>query len=108
MRRISVWIWTALMLVVTTMPAWAQSDGRRGSYWHNDWGWGHMIFGSVMMFVFLGGFILLIVLLVRWTGTGGGSGPQQRSTPRTILDKRFAKGEIDKKEYDERKKTLSE
>lgn len=107
MRRISVWIWTALMLAMTTMPAWAQSDGRRGTYGHGDWGWGHTIFGSVMMFLFMGGFILLIVLLVRWTGAGGG-GRQQSSTPRTILDKRFAKGEIDKKEYEERKKTLSE
>lgn len=79
--------------------------------WGWDWGWGHMIFGSLMMILFWGGMILLVVLVVRWLGVGsaGGSGaaPPYRSA-RDILEERFARGEIDKDEFEERKRLLSE
>jgi putative membrane protein len=68
-----------------------------------------MMFGGVMMIVFWGGIILLVVLLVRWIGGSSQSGSpnaRPRVTPLDILKERFAKGEIDKKEYDERKKAL--
>ena len=37
-------------------------------FWPHDWagGWSHMLFGSFGMFLFWGGFILLIALAVRW------------------------------------------
>ncbi len=70
-----------------------------------------MMFGGVMMIIFWGGIILAIVLLVRWLGAGGSpnsSGNSARMTPLDILKERYAKGEIDKKEYDERKKVLTD
>jgi putative membrane protein len=70
-----------------------------------------MMFGGVMMIVFWGGIIVLIVLAVRWLGTGspGVSGSHfPRKSPRQILEERFARGEIDKDEFEERKRLLSD
>jgi putative membrane protein len=52
---------------------------------------------------------LLIVLLVRWiavTDGGGRGNTPARPTPLEILQERFAKGEIDKQEHEERRKLL--
>ncbi|HEY7609199.1 MAG TPA: SHOCT domain-containing protein [Alphaproteobacteria bacterium] len=73
------------------------------------WGWGGMVFGTLTMFVFLAGVVVLAVLLVRWLGGGAGHGHDPFSARRTaleILQERFAKGEIDKQEYEERRRVL--
>ncbi|PJK30341.1 hypothetical protein CVT23_07355 [Minwuia thermotolerans] len=79
---------------------------------HGDWGWGHMLFGGIMMVLFWGGVIALIILLVRWLGSSHGQsfagGNGQRSSARHILDERFARGEIDREEYEERRRALDQ
>ena len=60
-------------------------------------------------FVVIGGIIVLIVMLLR----SGRTPPPRRSdgwrqTPFEILSERFARGEIDRREYEERKGLLSE
>ena len=58
-----------------------------------------MIAGPVLL-------IVLVVVLVRWM-TGQRDMPRDRiRTPREILDERFAKGEIDREDYEARRKTL--
>ena len=70
-----------------------------------------MIFGSLMMIAFWGGLILVVVLAIRWLS---GSAPHKRDEPvrrdraLDILKERFARGEIDKDEYEERKRLLSD
>lgn len=112
MRRLIAPIMTMLLLTLWASPSLAQVPGDRDFWWHPGWGWGHMIFGGLMMIAFWGGLILLIVLLVRWLGGGGASShappSPSRQTPLEILQARFAKGEIDKEEYEERRKVLSE
>ena len=50
--------------------------------------------------------VVLIVALVRWF-SGAGEMPRDGSrTARQILDERFAKGEIDREDYDARRKAL--
>ncbi len=97
-------------LALVSLPAYAQGAGEP-RYWHHgwDWGWGHMLFGGLMMLVFWGGIILLIVLGVRWLGRGpeSDSGSRARPTPLEILEERFARGEIDKEEFEERRRMLS-
>jgi putative membrane protein len=62
-----------------SFQAQAQDYADRPGYWHygGDWGWGHMLFGSLMMILFWGGIIVLIVLAVRWLG-GGSAGDARR------------------------------
>lgn len=103
----------ALPTALVSLPAWAQAQSDRSSFWHSgwDWGWGHMIFGSFMMILFWGGLILVIVLAVRWIGGGYSHGPQPpagHKTPLELLQERFARGEIDKEEFEERKRLLSD
>lgn len=89
----------------------AQPATERDFWWHPAFGWGQMMFGGLMMIVFWGGIILLIVLLVRWIGpasSDGREGTSRRSRPLEILQERFARGEIDKQEYEERRKILEQ
>ena len=94
-----------------SMPALAQTSADRPDYWHYGWGWGHMIFGSLMMILFWGGIIVVIVVAMRWLGSGSSHGTTP-ATPRNkaldILQERFARGEIDKEEFEERRRLLSD
>ena len=79
-----------------------------GMMW--GWGWSGMIFGPLFMILMFAVVITVAVLLVRWTG-----GPWQPPhpppagrTPLDILKERFARGEIDKDEFEERRRVLGE
>lgn len=62
--------------------------------------------GFIFMMFFWVLIIIGIVYLFRW-GNRGGEGYPREKTPLQILQERYAKGEIDKKEYEEKKKELS-
>jgi len=92
-------------------PAFAQYYGNRGMWWGHGWGYGGMMFGGLLMIIFWGSIIVLAVLAVRWIAGNNSqreAPPQPRQSPLDILKERFARGEIDKKEYEERKKTLTQ
>ncbi len=89
-------------------PASSQTWDGRGWMWHHNWGWGFG--GGLGMILFWALIVFLIVLAVR----GVSSGRAERAAPaRTtdsalqILQERFARGEIDKTEYEERRKVLA-
>ena len=70
--------------------------------------WYGMIFGPIMMIAF----VVLTVLIIAWAlrafGLGWQSGPQGRNTPLDTLSvDRFARGEIDRAEYEDRRRLLS-
>lgn len=77
--------------------------------WNGGWhGW---FFGPLMMIIFIAIVVVVVVLLVKWLGASGhGALPHHPSakTPLTILQERFARGEIDKEEFEERRRLLSE
>jgi putative membrane protein len=60
------------------------------------------------MIVLIAAAIALVVLLVRWlSGTRRSSdGAKSGKTPVDILRERFARGEIDKEEFEERRRIL--
>ncbi len=87
------------------MPCTA--DGR--AMWNHmgyGWSWG-MGFGMLGMALFWIIVIVGIVALVRWLVAGGtsASGPPGK-TAMEVLKERYARGEIDKKEFDEKKRDL--
>jgi putative membrane protein len=71
-----------------------------------------MIFGPLIMILVLAVVIAVVVLLVRWLGgpwqaAAPHQGPPVR-TPLDILKERFARGEIDKEEFAERRRVLGD
>lgn len=67
-----------------------------------------MIFGPIMMIAFIVLTMLIIAWALRAFGLGWQSDPQARNTPLDTLKHRFARGEIDRAEYEDRRKLLSD
>lgn len=72
---------------------------------YGPWGW----CGAGMMLVWLVFLVLIIVgvvLVVRSLSGGGISGRSGGSRALDILDERFARGELEQKDYEERQRLL--
>jgi putative membrane protein len=121
MKRVSNLTPAAAGAAVALTPAllWAQQPPEPSRYGYGpymmDWGggWYGMIFGPLFMILVLALVIAVAVLLVRWLG-----GPWQSvqpphhmqpgRTPLDILKERYARGEIDKQEFEERRRVLGD
>jgi len=69
-------------------------------------GWGPGV-GWVFMILFWALIILGIIAIVKWlTGTTSGTGSLPPKSARQILDERYARGEIDQEEYEQKKRDL--
>lgn len=70
--------------------------------------WYGMIFGPIMMIAL----VVLTVLIIAWAlrafGLGWQPDPKERNTPLDTLKHRFARGEIDRAEYEDRRRLLSD
>ncbi len=105
MNRLS--LWGATLLGTLTLPwlAWADVAGEGTHGYGHMWGGGaHWIFGPVMMILFVGLIVAVVVLIVRWLG-GAGARPK---AAQDILEERFARGEIDKDEFEARRQALQD
>lgn len=91
-------------LVPTT--AGAQMYGYQPGWGHGGWSLGHMAIGGFMMILFLAAIIVLVVLAVRWLGGSHAQPAPGRKAALDILEERFARGEIDKDEFEERRRLL--
>lgn len=101
------WAWAFVGLVPLLGPAIAAAQERAP-----EWGWGmHPMWGvwglgmTLMMLVFWGVVITALVLAIRWMA-------RQTAGPRPdaaleILRQRYARGEIDKNEFEARKRDLT-
>ncbi len=70
---------------------------------------GGMGFGGIGMLLFWGLLIAGVVLLVRWFGAGPSSSalpPVRGKSAVDILAERYAKGEIDKEEFEQKRRDL--
>ena len=109
----------AVSAAVVLAPAlsWAQSPGEPDRYLygpHMMWGgWYGMIFGPLFMILVLVAVIAGVGLVGRWFGMPWYGAPPPHPappgrTPLDILKERFARGEIDKEEFEERRRLLGE
>lgn len=76
-------------------------------YWESN-GWS--FFGGLMMFLWWALVALAVVWLVRYAARNAGDRPGVGRVGESALDilkKRYAKGEITKKEFDEMRKDIS-
>jgi putative membrane protein len=93
--------------------AQSQQDFDRYGWGPHMMGWGGLLLGPLFMIFGLVLTIAVIMLLLRWIS---GSGhhidrilhPGAGSRAVDILKERYARGEIDKQEFDERRRTLGE
>ena len=106
-------------IVLAPAWVWAQQPSEPFGYGYGpymmDWGggWYGMVFGPLFMILVLAVVIALAVLLVRWLGGAWhGTQPphhvQPGRTPLDILKERYARGEIDKQEFEERRRVLGD
>ena len=77
-------------------------DGTWGTGWGPGFG-----FGFIFMILFWGLIIFAIVAIVKWiSGTSANTGAPPTKTARKILDERYARGDIDKEEYEQKKRDI--
>jgi putative membrane protein len=108
-------------LALASLPAWAQQNPppggnpapnfAYGQMWHHGWGWHPGLFlAPFVLLLALIGAVALIVWLVRWASWGHHNHwhpPAHGRTALDILEERFARGEIEKNEFEEKRKLLS-
>ena len=127
-KRVGVGIFLGTV-ALSAIPVWAQQnsapDGNAGQFrdydhmWHHGWGWHPgMFLAPFVLLLALIGTVALITWLVRWVGDGRyhhvlhgrphdeiGWHARGRAAI-DILEERFARGEIDKAEFEEKRKIL--
>ena len=63
--------------------------------------------GGIMMILWWGVIIAGIVALVKWIASQSHDARDEKKSALDIVQERYAKGEIDKKEFEEKKKALA-
>lgn len=95
-----------LLLGGPLLWGWGGGGGMMGGGTGGAWPlW--MGFGFIFMVVFLALLIAGVVLAVRWVSGEAGSAAEPRESALDILRKRYARGEMDKAEFEAKKKDLA-
>ena len=76
-------------------------------------GWAWMFLGPLMMILFVAAVVILAALALRWSASRGAHPGARRpaghaGTALDILEKRYARGEVDEAELEERRRVLGE
>lgn len=64
------------------------------------WGWGAALIWAILLLIILAGIVAAIIFAIRQSSGPRSSGAEQ------ILAERYARGEIDEEEYQQRRRTL--
>ncbi len=106
----------ALMTLFSSEPALAQYGNNQGwqmgpgmmGGWGSGWGMGW--FGGIFMIIFWILILVALVFFIKWLVQSTGrsqTGPAAGNRALEILKERYARGEIDKSEFEEKKKVLT-
>jgi putative membrane protein len=82
--------------------------GKEGAMWHHmneyGWGWGGMMLGMLLFWAVL---VAAIVMLMKYALGRGDAGRREREkTALDILKERYARGEIEREEFEQKKHDL--
>ena len=104
---------TLLLALAATGAHAQQGTGSPWGHGHWDGPWHGWFLGPLMMLVFVALAAVVVVLIVRWMGTSAGSREPSHegsrpNTPLDILKERFARGEIEQADFEERRKALED
>ena len=105
-------VFTLLASALILDQAFAQQRGDYGGWGMGPgmmWGWGMPWFGMIFMIIFLGLVIVGLVFLVRWliqTTKGEKDVVHGSSRAVDILKERYARGEVNKEEFEQMKNDL--
>jgi putative membrane protein len=118
MRRSIPTFAAGAVVALAPLVVWAQAQPGPDKYDYGPpmmwWGggWYGMILGPLFMILVLAVAVAAVVLLVRWLGAPWqGPVPPHHTMPTRmaldILNERFARGEIDKDEFEEKRRLIS-
>ena len=98
-------------LLMGFAPAFSFAEQSRPYHGPHMWdgAWHGWFLGPIMMIFFVALAVVVAVLMLRWLGALGHSGApstQSGRNPLDVLKERYAKGEIDTKEFEERRQVL--
>jgi len=100
--------------MTSTIAALAQMGGGYDDHmgWDDGSSWAMVAVMTIVVLAIVGGIVWAIVFASRSAHPGGRHGPTPSSPPpptaRLLLDERYARGEIDTEEYQERRSNLTE
>ncbi len=72
-----------------------------------EFGWWGMGMGGLAMIIFWGLLIFAVAMAVRWVMQQSGSSSTRAQTPLEILQARYARGEIEREEFEQKKRDLT-
>jgi putative membrane protein len=91
------------------MGPWIMGSGIGMGPGMMEWGYGMGWIWTIIMFAFWIAVIVGVIFLIRWvtiTMRTGGQSVRSEDSPLEILKRRYARGEINKEEFEEKKKDL--
>jgi putative membrane protein len=118
-RTLAPTLWAISLIAGLPLTAWAQTSDTPtrdfryyhgpGMMWGGDyWGGFGMVLGPIFMVLLLVGLVVGIFLVLRALGltSSGVMSNRPADSALAILKERYARGEIDSKEFEERKRLL--
>ena len=108
-------LYVSTFLSALTLSAVSTADSGETGYYHHGMmgGYGGMVAGPLMMILMLALSVIVIVVILRWLGVidpskSNNQGHGNQNGALSILKKRYANGEIDKAEYEEKHSLLKD
>ncbi len=108
MRQTLGMLLTVMWIVIEPATAAAIGYGDNFMGWGSSFGLGHMFFGGAMMIAFWGAIVLLFVVIHRFSGsrTEQLHSASKQSLSLSVLNERYARGDIDHDEFEKRRQSL--